>query len=158
HEVADEGGRDVLVEHLVQLRLDAAAELLDLLLRDRPLLARLQDPGQELRAIERHSAAVLLDHAQVDLLDRLVGGEATAAAEAFASAPDHGRVARGARVDDLVVVGLAVRATHSRPAPRPPPPRSTGQRRERWRRRERQAASAVPSPVQVTAEVYLPTR
>src|SRR5262249_18507292 len=114
------------------------ADLLDLLLRDRPLLARLQDPRPQLRAIERHPAPVLLDDAELDLLDRLVRREPAPALEALPPTADDRRVPGGPRIDHLGVVGLAVRARHRACARSPPasssaPLRPVGSRSARCR-------------------------
>src|SRR5262249_54372351 len=75
--------------------------------RHRPL-----DAGLDLRPVEGLSRAASLHDHQRKLLEALVRGEAPAAREALAPAPDGGAVLGGARVDDLVVRGLAIRATH----------------------------------------------
>ena len=55
--------------------------------RHRALLAGARQPGQDLAAIVRLAAFVLLDHHEGDLVDALVGGEAAGAAEALAPPP-----------------------------------------------------------------------
>src|SRR5262245_26239081 len=50
-ELTDELRRDLLVEHLVELRLDAVHDLLDAIHGDGPLLASLEHPREDLAAI-----------------------------------------------------------------------------------------------------------
>ena len=117
---------DLLLAELLQLPLDAGDERLDLLGGDRPLLAGGRDALDDLRAVERLAAAVLLHDLREDLLDPLVGGEAARAAEALAPAARRLPVLRLAGVDDPVLEVSAVRAAHVRGAS-PLPPRAEGE-------------------------------
>ena len=56
-------------------------------MRDRALVARASEAGEELLAIERLAAAVLLHDERQDLFDALVGREAARALLALATAP-----------------------------------------------------------------------
>src|SRR5262249_1027823 len=68
--------------------------------------------AEELGAVELLAPAVLLDDVDRHRLDPLVGREALAAVQALAPAPDGLAGLRVARVDDLAVAVLAVRAPH----------------------------------------------
>src|SRR5262245_19117138 len=111
-EVADDLARHLLVEGLHALPFDAVGDDLEHLERHRPLLARTQHAAEHLLPVERDALAVLLHHAQRRRFDALVGGVATAAIGADAAASDGEAIRAGARVDDAVVVGLAVGTAH----------------------------------------------
>ena len=92
--------------------LHAGDERLDLLRRDRPLLAGARDALDDLLAVERLAAAVLLHDVRQDLLDALVGREPPGAPEALAPAAGRLPVLRLARVDDPILEVSAPRAAH----------------------------------------------
>ena len=81
--------------------------------RDGALLARLDQAGSELLAVEGLPPAVLLDDDVGDLFDRLVGGEATPAGRALASPADDLPFAALAGVHDPVVHAAAEGALHA---------------------------------------------
>src|SRR5437868_9677222 len=99
HRLADEGGRDLLLAHLLKAALDAVHDGLYLLGGDGPLAAGQFQAGDDFLPVEGLAAAVLLHHHGKDLLDPFVGGEAALAAEAFAPAADHGPLVGKPRVD-----------------------------------------------------------
>ena len=70
-------------------RRDRLGQLLELLVRHRPLVGRPHEPAQELLAVEALAPPAALEHRHGRLLDALVGGEALAAGLALAPAP-HG--------------------------------------------------------------------
>src|SRR6185312_5131039 len=81
---------------------------------DRALVAGLANSAEELLAIERLAAHVLLHDEREDVLDALVGREAARALLAFAPPPRD--VTRGAepRVDHLALEVGAERTLHSK--------------------------------------------
>src|SRR5260221_667404 len=85
-ELAHLVGGHFAVGPFVDHRLHAVHDQLQGLHRHRPLLAGLEQPGQDLLAVEALAAAVLLHHQVRDLIDSLVRGEALAAAKALAPA------------------------------------------------------------------------
>src|SRR5256885_9444089 len=114
HRLADEGGGDLLLAHLLEAALDAVDDGLDLLGGDWPFAAGQLQAGDDLLPVEGLAAAVLLHHHGKDLFHPLVGGEATLAGEAFAPPPDHGPLVGEPRVDHLVVLRWAEGALHFR--------------------------------------------
>src|SRR6266508_2918867 len=97
-------GADLLLD-LPGERLDRG--LVDLAAGDSPVDAR-----GELRPLEGLLVTRSLHDDERQLDDPLLGREATAAGQAFAPAAHCHAVVGGARVDDLVVVGLTERAAH----------------------------------------------
>ena len=73
HQRADHRARHLAVVLLVAARLDARRGALELLERDRQLLAGAQHARQHALAVEAHALAALLDHPQRRVLDALVG-------------------------------------------------------------------------------------
>jgi hypothetical protein len=63
--------------------------------------------------MERFDAAATLEDAQLDLLDRFVGGVACGACEALATATDPLAFLNDTRVDDAISHVSATGATHS---------------------------------------------
>ena len=101
-------GRDVVDEHTLEL----VHQALERLGRHGPLHARAVQASEDLHAVERLAATVLLHHEWEHLLDALVGGVATLATLALAPSARDLTALREARVDDLVVEGAAERALH----------------------------------------------
>src|SRR5690606_21345244 len=116
HELADFRRGDLLLGPLLQRRLDAVGDRLDLRHADRPLLARLQQPRDQLLPLEAFSAAVLLDDHVGDLVDALVAREAAPAAQTLAPPTDHLPFLALARIDHLVAEMAAVRTLHAGPS------------------------------------------
>src|SRR5262245_40274780 len=131
YETADIGGRDLFVRPILQRRLDAVGDRFQVRHPHRPLLARFQQPRDQLLALEPLARSVLLHHHVGDLVDPLVAGEAFAALEALAAPPDHLALARFPRIDNLIAQMRAVRALHTITpcAPARPDPRSAACRR-----------------------------
>src|SRR5207244_7017308 len=90
----------LLLGAVVELRLDLADDVVHRLDADRPLLARFQNRGAELLAVEGLTPAVSLDDVRQDVLDVLVGRVPPVALEALAPAPNELAVAPDPRVDD----------------------------------------------------------
>src|SRR2546430_2248847 len=84
---------DLLLGAVVELRLDLADGVVRRLDADRPLLARFQNRGAELLAVEGLTPAVSLDDVRQDVLDVLVGRVPPVALEALAPAPNELAVA-----------------------------------------------------------------
>src|SRR5579862_3419271 len=87
-------------------------DLLQFTDRHRALLAGAQQAIEHLLAIELFAAPVLLYHHVRDFVDPLVGGEALAALQALAAAPDGLGFLTLARVDYLVIGKTAKRTFH----------------------------------------------
>src|SRR5262249_45173816 len=113
-ELADLVGGHLAVGALVDHRLHAIRHLFQRLHGHRPLLAGLEQAGQDLLAVEALAPAVLLHHEVGDLVDALVGGEALAAAQALAAAADDLALLALPGVHDLVFEVRAERALHGR--------------------------------------------
>src|SRR5262245_54952024 len=113
YEAADVRRGDFLLRPVLQRRLDAIGDGFERRHADRPLLARLEEPGDELLPLEPLSRAVLLHHHVRDLVDPLVAGEALPALEAFPPPANHLALARLARIDNLVAEVRAVRTFHT---------------------------------------------
>src|SRR5205085_4129686 len=77
-----------------------------------PLAQADRHRAHQLVAIERHAAAVALDHRELAQLHALEGGEAEIAGDAHAPPADHGRVLGRTRVLHLRIETVAVRAAH----------------------------------------------
>src|SRR5262249_48377095 len=84
HRLADDRALQLALAAPLQAALDAFDDRLDLLHRDRPLLARPLQPGDDLHAVEGLAPAVLLHHHRQRVFGALVGGEAAMALEALA--------------------------------------------------------------------------
>src|SRR5262245_40264580 len=89
HEVADDLARHLLVERLDALPLDAIGDRLDLLARDRALLAGAAHAVQDLLAVELLTLAGLLDDPQRRALRPLVGRVAPMTVGAHAPAANR---------------------------------------------------------------------
>src|ERR1041385_2001783 len=85
---ADVGRLDFAIGTVLQFGFDPIRDALELLDADRPLLAGAHQPADQLLPLERLGAAVLLDHAVLDLLDVLAARVPLAALEALAAAAD----------------------------------------------------------------------
>src|SRR5437867_249021 len=102
-----------LVEALAEkIRLQPVDDRVKPLGRDGALLARPQEPVQDLLAAERLPPAVLLDHEERRRLDCLIGREPPLALETLAAAADRLPLLGGAGVDHLVLQVAARRALH----------------------------------------------
>src|SRR5262245_1311159 len=112
HALAEPGALDLLLPEVLDRALQAVDQLLEVVRRDRPLLAGLADRRDQLLALELLAPPVLLDHLGQDFLDALAGGEPATALEAFAAAPDLGPVAAQPGVDHLVHRVAAVGTAH----------------------------------------------
>src|SRR5690606_41999383 len=93
---------------------------------DRPLVRRDAQLLEELVGVERLVPAGALADQQRLELRALVGREAAQAVQALAAATDGGALVGRARVDDLGVLGRAVRAAHQRFLKRSSPSRTGG--------------------------------
>src|SRR5262245_11353485 len=111
--LADVDGTDFFLRPFLESRLHAVGERLERGYADRPFLARLQQTRYYFLPVESLACAVLFDHHIRDLVDPLVTGEALAALEALAAAPDHFAFFRLARIDDFVAEVGTVRAFHT---------------------------------------------
>src|SRR5262249_61387581 len=94
---------------LLHALLDAIAQPLERVDRDRPLGARLLDAGEQLAPVEVLAALVALHQLRQHVLDALARGEAARALETLAAPADPRVVAAEPRVDDPVRVVSAVR-------------------------------------------------
>src|SRR6202040_3338014 len=104
HEGADLPRGDLAVLSVVEHGLRLADDRLEAARRHHPLLAGLEQAGEQLLAAELLARAVVLDHHVRDVVDLLVGGEAPPTAHALAPPPDGGAVAALARIHDPVAV------------------------------------------------------
>src|ERR1019366_2039601 len=80
--------------------------------RHRSLLARMQQPAQDLLAVELLPPSILLHHHVGNLVDALVRGKALVAALALAPPPDRVRLFALARIHHAVLRKTAVRTLH----------------------------------------------
>src|SRR5262249_6916780 len=110
--------RHFVFAHIFQLARDLGDHLLDALGIDRALAQRYLDRAHQLVAVERHAAAVTLDHGQLAQLDPFEGGKAEIARETHAAPANNGRVFRRPRILHLGVEASATRATHRSPLAR----------------------------------------
>src|SRR5262249_49650602 len=150
HERADLGGRDFLLGALLEGRPHPVGPRFPGGDAPRPLLAGLQEAGDQLRPLEPFARAVLLHHHVGDLVDPLVAGEALTAAEALAPPPDYFAFLRFARVDDLVAEMRTIGALHgltraTAAAARRPAAASTHCSGQPARRRPARAAGREPA-------------
>src|SRR5712692_5247433 len=115
--VHDEGAdlrrRDLPLFAVVQAAFDLVHDGVETGGRHRTLLAGLHQPGVQLLAIEALPPPILLHDHVGDLLDRLVGGEAPPAADAFPTPANDFSFATLARIDDPIVPGAAKRTFHA---------------------------------------------
>src|SRR5918996_588787 len=91
---------------------DTVDEALDPLLLDAALAGGDHDRALQLVAVERHAAAVALDHDQLAQLDPLEGGEPRAAGIALPAPPHRAAILYRARVLDLIVIRATERTAH----------------------------------------------
>src|SRR6202043_874389 len=113
HRAADKFARHFLAAEFRGSGLDAVRDLFNCFHRDRPLFAGALDTRDDLEAIIRLAAAVLLDHHRSGFFDALVSGEAPFAGSAHAPAPDGRAITRHAGVNDAVAAMAAEGTTHS---------------------------------------------
>jgi hypothetical protein len=112
-ERADFVRADFFLGAFLQRALDAIGDRLERGDADRPLFARLEQPGDELLPLEALARAVLLhDHVR-NLVDPLVTREALAAAETFPATTDDFALAALARVDNFIAEVRTVGTLHS---------------------------------------------
>ena len=112
HHLADGLRRDLALAETFQFAHDLGHHLLDALGLDRALAQRDLHRAHQLVAVERHAAAVALDHDELAQLHALEGGEAEIAGQADAPPADRGRVLGRPRVLHLGVEARAVRTAH----------------------------------------------
>ncbi len=112
HRLADRLRGDFALALALELAHDLGHHLLDALGLDRALAQRDLHRAHQLVAVERHAAAVALDHGQLAQLHALEGGEAEIAGQADAAAADHRQILGRPRVLHLRVEASATRATH----------------------------------------------
>src|SRR5688572_14866569 len=112
---SDVGRRHLTLLGVVQMSFDLIHDCVELSGRNRPLLARLHEPGAKLPSIETFPPAVLLDDHVRDFLDRLIGRETATAGFAFPSPADHLSLAALARVHHAIIHRAAERTFHRGP-------------------------------------------
>jgi len=114
---AQDGQADLVAGHLGRAPrpdrlLHPLGEQRDVILVDRPTLARLAHPGRDLLPAERLGDTAALDHREDRLLD---GGEPPTALRAGPAATDQLTVVGLARVDHPGIRMATVRAAHRSP-------------------------------------------
>src|SRR5262245_23544685 len=114
HQLADFVRPHLFLGTFLQRRFDLVGHALDGGNADGPLLTRLQQAGDQLLSLESLAGTVLLDHHVRDLVDPLVAGESSSAAETLAPSTDDLAFLALARVDNLVAEMCAERALHWR--------------------------------------------
>ena len=112
HHLADGLGRDLALAEAFELAHDLGDHLLDPLRIDIALAQRDLDRAHQLVAVERHAAAVALDHREFAQLHALEGGEAEIAGQADAAAADRGGILGRPRVLHLGIEAAAARTAH----------------------------------------------
>src|SRR5262245_22100392 len=105
----DVGGGDLFLGPLLQRGFNAVRDAFEGGHADRTLLARLEQPRDQLLPLEPLARSVLLDHHVRDLVDPLVAGEPFPAVQALAASPDDFPLLRLSRIDDLVSQVAAIR-------------------------------------------------
>src|SRR5436190_3112958 len=113
HDLADRLRGDFALAAAFQLPHDGGNHLLHPLWLDRALAQGDLQRAHQLVAVERHAAAVALDHGQFAQLHALEGGEAEVAGNADAPPPDHGRVLGRPGILHLRIETVAARAAHA---------------------------------------------
>src|SRR5471032_306034 len=111
-ELADEFARHFALEFFRDDGDDVIHEVVNRLRADGTFLAGFLDAGQKFFAGKFLAPPVALQNHETLVLDFLVSGEAVAAFGAFAAAADGRAFARGARINDLVILITAFWATH----------------------------------------------
>src|SRR5262247_973704 len=94
---AHDSALDFSFTHFLNTFLNAISHVFDSGGTDRPFLAGLLETGENLIAIEGLPSSVLLHHHGKNFFDAFIGGIATLAAEAFASAANNLAFLRHAR-------------------------------------------------------------
>src|SRR5665647_3828457 len=112
HDLADRLGRNLGFAAAFELAYDGGDHLLDPLRIDRALAQADLQRAHQLVAVERHPAAVALDHGEFAQLHPLEGGEAEIAGDANPPPPDHGGILGRTRVLYLGIETVAAGATH----------------------------------------------
>src|SRR3989304_1392275 len=114
HQVPELQARDLLLGPVVEALLDVGHDVVHRLHPHRALLARLEDRGAQLLAVEGLAPAIPLDHHGEHVLDVLVGRVAAAALEALPAAADELSLPPHAGVHHAVLRMAAERALHRR--------------------------------------------
>src|SRR5882757_1482975 len=114
HDLADRLRGNLRLAAAFQLAHDRGHHLLDPFRIDRPLAQRYLQRAHQLVAVERHTAAVALDHGQFAQLHPLEGREAEIAGDTDPPPPDHGGILGGARILDLRIETVAAGTAHPR--------------------------------------------
>jgi len=111
-ELADLGGLHFFFGALLEPAFDLLDDLLEPGNGDRPLFDGLEEPAEELLAVEELARAVLLNDHVRDLFDLLVRRKPAGTTEAFPAAADRKPFLALARVDDLALRVGAKRTFH----------------------------------------------
>src|SRR3954463_4785892 len=114
HDLADRLRGYFRLAAAFELAHDRGNHLLDPLRIDRPLAQTDLQRADQLVAVERHAAAVALDHGEFAQLHPLEGGEAEIAGDADPPPPDHGGILGGARILHLRIETVAAGTAHPR--------------------------------------------
>src|ERR1700712_1019861 len=112
HDLADRLRGNLRLAAAFKLAHDRRDQLLDPLLIDRALAQADLYRAHQLVAVERHPAAVALDHRQLAQLHALEGGEAEIAGDADPPPPDHGGFLGWTRGLHLRIEAVAAGASH----------------------------------------------
>src|SRR6202000_2386547 len=104
--------RNLRLAAALELAHDRRDHLLDPLGIDRALAQTDLQRADQLVAVERHPAAVALDHGEFAQLHALEGGEAEVAGDAHPPPPDHGRILGRTRVLHLRIETVAAGTAH----------------------------------------------
>src|SRR4029079_2808683 len=114
HDLADRLRGDFRLAAAFELAHDRGNHLLDPFRIDRALAQTDLQRADQLVTVERHPAAVALDHGQFAQLHPLEGRETEVAGDAHPPPPDHGRVLGRTRVLHLRIETVAAGTTHPR--------------------------------------------
>ena len=104
--------RHLALERLRKLSLQRIDQRLELIHAHRTLLARLDQPGEQLFPVEGLATVILLDDHQGLPFHLLVGGEAKAAIHTLPTPTNRKPILRGSRIDDFIVVLSAAATLH----------------------------------------------
>ncbi|HUR46574.1 MAG TPA: hypothetical protein VMZ27_11915, partial [Candidatus Saccharimonadales bacterium] len=105
---------NLAVKVVAQLVNDVFDNIINLLLANRPFLTSLLYSGSELIPGKLLRASVSFSDHQARSLHLFICGEAMGALNALTAAADSGPLARGARINHLVVVTSALGTPHKR--------------------------------------------
>src|SRR5258706_3239265 len=112
HDLADRLGRNFGFAAAFKLAHDGRNHLIDPLRTDRPLAQGDLHRAHQLVAIERHPAAVALDHREFAQLHAFESGEAEIAGDANPPPPDHGGILGWTRVLHLRIETVPAGTSH----------------------------------------------